>query len=420
MSLLLDALKQAEKQKNAEKSNDIEQQGQATDFEELSIDEPAFVESTKPVDEVDVSRQSLTSINEIQLEEVDEVKFESIIPPLSIASVATRAKKNQEVLTADITLDTSLNVFAVGNGQPRKPPHKKASAISVIIIAFFLLLVGMWYYLENESINEISDKILEDDPLFEEFKEQKQQKAKEVEASQSLIGVTKTTSSNNKNTEMVFKTDEQEVSPSISVETGIKIKKRVISTGIYSELDSAYQAFEVGNLGLAKSIYSEIIKSNPNQVDALLGLANIESIIGAAQNARVLYEKVLVQEQANTIAQLGLLQTYSDKVPLAKQQVLEELSSKDPNNVNILMALGQSYSEQSKWLKAQEVYFKGFSLQPTNVSVVYNLAVSLDQLGKTPVAITYYEKALSLNGNVSNRTDMSAITKRLQELREVK
>ena len=185
-------------------------------------------------------------------------------------------------------------------------------------------------------------------------------------------------------------------------------------------MDSAYQAFEVGNLGLAKSKYSEIIKSNPNQVDALLGLANIESIIGAAQNARVLYEKVLVQEQANTIAQLGLLQTYSDKVPLAKQQVLEELSSKDPNNVNILMALGQSYSEQSKWLKAQEVYFKGFSLQPTNVSVVYNLAVSLDQLGKTPVAITYYEKALSLNGNVSNRTDMSAITKRLQELREVK
>jgi tetratricopeptide (TPR) repeat protein len=158
----------------------------------------------------------------------------------------------------------------------------------------------------------------------------------------------------------------------------------------------------------------------PKQIDALLGLANIEARQGAVQRARELYEKVLVQEGTNTVAQVGLLQTYSDKSPLAKQQVLENLSSKYPSNVNILMALGQSYSVQSKWIKAQETYFKCFSLQPTNASFAYNLGVSLDQLGKTSAAITYYKKALGLNQTAFNPIDMSAVTQRLQELGEGK
>ena len=84
------------------------------------------------------------------------------------------------------------------------------------------------------------------------------------------------------------------------------------------------------------------------------------------------------------------------------------------------MALGESFSAQSKWRRAQETYFKGFSVQPDNVTFAYNLGVSLDQLGKTAAAIAYYKKAINLNERVSNPLDMSVVTKRLQEFGETK
>ena len=419
MSLLLDALKQAEKEKNAEKGNDTEQQERATKSVELSKDASVSEERAQPVVNIGLNKQSVVSENEIQFEEVEseDIRPHSFVTSEPISQVAAEVKNTQETPTGDVALDASLNVFAVGNTQPRAASFKKTSAIAAVAIAILMLMAGVLIYLENESTNEVSEQILEDDPLFEE---QKQQNSKEVVVSQAPVQAAANIISNIKNTGMELQADSQDKSPSMAIETNIKIKKRVISTGVYSQLDSAYQALKIGNLGLAKSIYSKVLKSRPNQVDALLGLANIESHQGAKRNARELYEKVLVQEATNTTAQIGLLQTYSDKAPLAKQHVLEDLSNKYPNNINILMALGESLSSQSKWPRAQEVYFKGVSLQPNSTTFTYNLGVSLDQLGKTAAAITYYKKAVSLNKKASNPLDMSVITKRLQELGEVK
>jgi len=419
MSLLLDALKQAEKEKNAEKGNDTEQQERATKSVELSKDASVSEERAQPVVNIGLNKQSVVSENEIQFEEVEseDIRPHSFVTSEPISPVAAEVKNTQETPTGDVALDASLKVFAVGNTQPRAASFKKTSAIAAVAIAILMLMAGVLIYLENESTNEVSEQILEDDPLFEE---QKQQNSKEVVVSQAPVQAAANIISNIKNTGMELQADSQDKSPSIAIETNIKIKKRVISTGVYSQLDSAYQALKIGNLGLAKSIYSKVLKSRPNQVDALLGLANIESHQGAKRNARELYEKVLVQEATNTTAQIGLLQTYSDKAPLAKQHVLEDLSNKYPNNINILMALGESLSSQSKWPRAQEVYFKGVSLQPNSTTFTYNLGVSLDQLGKTAAAITYYKKAVSLNKKASNPLDMSVITKRLQELGEVK
>jgi tetratricopeptide (TPR) repeat protein len=423
MSLLLDALKQAEKQKNAENNTDVEQQEYATDSVELPINDPLVPEEVEePVIDIDIKKQSAVHENEIQFEKVEseDIKPHSPVTNEPISPFVTEVKSTQETPTDDATLDASLNVFAVGNTQPKGGSFKKTSAISAVAIAILMLMGGALFYLENESTSKVSEQVLEDAPLFEEPEQQQLQNIEEVVVSQAPTQAAANIISNIKNTDVKLQADAQDKSPSVFIETGIKIKKRVISTGVYSQLDSAYQALKIGNLGLAKSIYSKVLKSRPNQVDALLGLANIESNEGSMQIARSLYEKVLIQEQTNPIAQLGLLQTYSDKAPLAKQHVLEELSSKYPNNVNILMALGQSYSEQSKWIKAQETYFKGFSLQPTNVSFAYNLAISLDQLGKVSAAITYYKKTISLNNKALNPIDMSVITRRLQDFGEAK
>jgi len=413
MSLLLDALKQAEKQKNAESTNDEDLPEGKFDEIEFNLDEPVEQEPTSvPVNE-----------NELKVSEPKEIP--SLVEKkidVSIETPSNENKKIREDKTDGLPLDSSLNVFAVGNVPSSKGRNKKYTLIGLAVLVIVLLAASIWYLFENESTSDFSEQLIEGDPLINE-----REALEEVSNMQStptpppLAGVTNkitTPVENIKKSSLALISEDEIAKPSAS--TGIKIKKRIISVGVFTQIDAAYKAMQLGKLAQAKSIYLKVLKSRPNQVDALLGLANIEVHEGSKQNAITLYEKVLAKEQTNVVAQLGLLRIYSNKTPLAKQQILEELSSKHPKNISVLKALGQSLSAQSKWAKAQEIYFKGYSLQPNSVFFTYNLAVSLDQLGKGSAASSYYEKAINLNKNASDPVDITAIENRLQELRGAK
>ena len=413
MSLLLDALKQAEKQKNAENANDEDLPESKSDEIELIKDEPAEQEF------------AYVSVNEDEIKTFEPKEAPSLVEKkidVSIEAASNENKKIREDRTNGLPLDSSLNVFAVGNVSPSKGRNKKYTLIGLAVLVIVLLAAGMWYLFENESTSDVSEQLTESDPLISEREALEEESNKlTIPTLPSLAGVTNkmtTQVENVRKASLTLISEDEVARPSVS--TGITIKKRIISVGVFTQIDAAYEAMQLGKLAQAKSIYLKVLKSRPNQVDALLGLANIEVHEGSKQNAITLYEKVLAKEQTNVVAQLGLLQIYSNKAPLAKQQILEELSSKHPKNISVLKALGQSLSAQSKWAKAQEIYFKGYSLQPNSVFFTYNLAVSLDQLGKGSAASSYYEKAINLNKNASDPVDITAIENRLQELRGAK
>ena len=169
----------------------------------------------------------------------------------------------------------------------------------------------------------------------------------------------------------------------------------------------------------AERVYTRVLKQRPKQLDALLGLANIESQRGFSSSARELYEKVLRIDETNSIAQIGLLQTYGQQGAISRQQVLEELITKYENNPEAHLALGHTLAEQSNWKAAQSSYFKAFSLNPNNTVYAYNLAVSLDRLEQYQAAIRYYKKTLSLNKQASTPLNLERVMNRLIELDKV-
>ena len=87
-----------------------------------------------------------------------------------------------------------------------------------------------------------------------------------------------------------------------------------------------------------------------------------------------------------------------------------------PDSAPLRFALGNQYANQGRWDEAQQAYFDAFSLDGRNADYAYNLAVSLDQLEQSKQAITYYRKALDLAKVHGARFRSSDISTRLIEL----
>jgi uncharacterized protein HemY len=75
------------------------------------------------------------------------------------------------------------------------------------------------------------------------------------------------------------------------------------------------------------------------------------------------------------------------------------------------VALGNLYAEHNQWALAQQAYFDAYSLN-ASAENAFNLAVSLDQMGKPKLALPYYQHALALLANNSN-IDKAALEARI-------
>jgi uncharacterized protein HemY len=75
------------------------------------------------------------------------------------------------------------------------------------------------------------------------------------------------------------------------------------------------------------------------------------------------------------------------------------------------IALGNYYAERNQWSSAQQAYFDAYSLN-ASADNAFNLAVSLDHMGKPKLALPYYQRALELASSNSN-IDKAALEARI-------
>ena len=79
--------------------------------------------------------------------------------------------------------------------------------------------------------------------------------------------------------------------------------------------------------------------------------------------------------------------------------------------------LGNQYAQQGRWAEAQQAYFRAYAGDPENPDFAYNLAVSLDQLHQTKLALEYYRRALALAAKAHRRLRLpTAARTRVQQL----
>jgi len=202
-------------------------------------------------------------------------------------------------------------------------------------------------------------------------------------------------------------------------DAAVKVTRNNPAPGINPNLLSAYTAFNAGDDASAQRLYRQVLQSDVRNVDALLGMAAIASRQNRDADAAGWYSKVLEVEPRNSIAQAAMISALGQGDPVGSESRIKSLLAQQPEGAHLYAALGNLYAEQSQWSSAQQAYFQALHFDADNAEYAFNLAVSLDQLGKPALALQYYQRAqelLSQHGVGSiNRTQLESRIEKLQQ-----
>jgi len=183
-------------------------------------------------------------------------------------------------------------------------------------------------------------------------------------------------------------------------------------------IEHAYDALQANRLDDARSGYEQVLRGDPRNADALLGLAVIATRQGQLERAQHFYLRVLEADPANVTAQAALinLRGQSDSGP--SESRLKILLASQPESPSLHFALGNLYARQGRWSEAQQAYFQAYALEPDNADTLFNVAVSLDHLRQNKLAAQYYRMALNAAETRRSAFDQNAVGKRLLELQQ--
>jgi tetratricopeptide (TPR) repeat protein len=197
----------------------------------------------------------------------------------------------------------------------------------------------------------------------------------------------------------------------------LAIRKTNKSDPVGVNLDAAWLAYERGNYSDAKQLYRNVLKIEDGNRDAQLGLGAIAVIEKDNVRARRIYSALLQQDPRDPIATAALAGLNSHKDSLVSDNsYLLAMLEKNPDAPHLNFSVGNNYAQQKKWKSAQQYYFKAWQYDSDNADYLFNLAVSMDQLGKSQQAIDFYRDSLVKSSNKQVGFSVAAVQKRIDEL----
>ncbi|MDD3370397.1 MAG: tetratricopeptide repeat protein [Alphaproteobacteria bacterium] len=206
---------------------------------------------------------------------------------------------------------------------------------------------------------------------------------------------------------------------------------------VVKELSEAKADFDAGRLDGAIGHYKTILKSDPNNVDALYGLGTsyrragtawealgplekAQSLCSSSTEVLLGYSYALLEvedyEKALTLLQTALRQTPDDLALLVATGFCLHLKGDDeksfssfekalalsPNSADVLCQLGIYYHNLGNFDKAFNYFARAVKAAPKNAMAVFGYGILLGQLRKTEQALDFLDKALAIEpGNVN-------------------
>ena len=207
--------------------------------------------------------------------------------------------------------------------------------------------------------------------------------------------------------------------------TPLKLVSRTPAAGVDPTLLAAYEAYSRGDDAAAQKQYRQVLQGDTRNVDALLGMAAIALRQSRYADANGWYQKVLEIEPRNSTALSAIAnsQISSESAGSAtadyagSESRIKSMLAQQPEAANLHAALGNLYASQSQWSLAQAAYFNASRYAPNSADYAFNLAVSLDQLGKSGLALAQYQRALGLINNAgAGNLDKAQLEARIQAL----
>lgn len=181
-------------------------------------------------------------------------------------------------------------------------------------------------------------------------------------------------------------------------------------------VERGYAAFQSGDLEAARQSYAGVLRTDPLNRDALLGLAAIDVRTQNYAGAELRYQRVLEADPRDPHALAGLAGLRGSADPLQTESRLKNLLDQQPEAPSLQFALGNQLAAQARWTEAQSAYFKAFAAEPDNPDFAFNLAVSLEQMRQPRLARDYYQRAMELARGRQASFDRDQAAARVKDL----
>ena len=203
--------------------------------------------------------------------------------------------------------------------------------------------------------------------------------------------------------------------PSRSEERAVSVNRA--GPQIHPLVASGYAAYQAGDLAKARENYQQALRDEPANRDALLGLAAVEMRAQRYDLADSYYQRILQADPRDPHAQAGMIALRGQQLdPVQVESRMKSLIAADRNATVLNFTLGNQYAQQGRWPEAQQAYFKAFAADPDNPDFAFNLAVSLDQLHQSSLALEYYRRALTLAQKRTASFSLDTARTRVQQL----
>jgi tetratricopeptide (TPR) repeat protein len=196
----------------------------------------------------------------------------------------------------------------------------------------------------------------------------------------------------------------------------LRLDRSQETPSVPTDISAGYDALRRGDYDAARRSYQAAITADSASVDANLGLATAEARAGNVSAASLFYRKALELDPRNATALAGLAALADASRPGAVEARLREDVMRSPQSPALHLALGNVYAAQKRWSEAQGEYFEAHRLDPANPDIAFNLAVSLDNLGRGALAAQFYRRALDSARAQPAQFDPAAVNRRLAEM----
>ena len=167
---------------------------------------------------------------------------------------------------------------------------------------------------------------------------------------------------------------------------------------ISKAIRSAFEHFQAGKLQQAENIYKEILKVEPNNVDALHFLGILHYQLGNYDSAINYFKEVLLLDPTNADAYYNLGIAFERKGQLDKAiTCYQKTIELTPSSADAYNNLGLILQEKGQLDEAITSYRRALQLNPNYFYAYYNLGNALKRKGQLDKAITCYQKTIELN-----------------------
>ncbi len=431
MSLLLDALKKAaddkKKLSQGESTASVSSDGVSPEVGSSELTLESTTEAGEELTLDPFEKENRVEVNEA-LELTAEVKE---IDSEAYASNSKPADDSDDSNTTSYTVsDEALSMLIHKTNRDVKK-SKRLVFISVTLVSLAIIVSGgVYYYMDMQAEIATLERKHQIAMHSMELKTNKEKIPEKSKIIRSLVGDTGLDDKvQYAKKHMAEKHNSKQVKPIVGAALKSNAKTRASSSTVSfqktnkvdpvaEKLEQAWQAYEASQYYRAKTLYKEVLVIEKDNRDAMLGLGAIAMVEKNNNLAKNIYSRLLNRDPRDPVASAALASLRNSATETDEKYLLRTLQ-RNPDDAHLNFALGNIYAQQAKWKSAQKSYFTAWQHDDKNADYIFNLAVSLDQLGKKEQAVVFYQKCLHQSANKQVVFSREAVQKRITELSEL-